>query len=322
MNLRKPTLFAAACLAAASAMSQTVQAPSDAYLWLEDVQGERALAWVRERNAETETVLQAQPGFTELRAGVRQVLDSRDEIPRVWRMGPWLYNLWKDAANPRGLWRRTSLAEFRKPQPAWETVLDIDALGKAEGKNWVWGSASCLAPDYKRCMLGLSLGGADARVLREFDIEAKRFVEGGFVVPEAKTNLTWADADTLYVASDFGPGSLTDSGYARTVRRWKRGQPLAQAETVFEGAAKDMMVYAWVDKTPGFERSFFVTLPDIFSTREFLLQGKAQVRIDKPDDAKLKLQGRHLLLQLRSDWKVGNTTWPRGSLLVATLRPT
>ena len=132
----------AGLLACPTAMAQT----SDPYLWLEDVQSDKALAWVRERNAVTEKLLQAQPGFDERRRAIREVLDSREQIPYVSRRGEWLYNLWKDAANPRGLWRRTTLAEYRKPQPAWETVIDVDALGKAEKENWVWGGASCLAP--------------------------------------------------------------------------------------------------------------------------------------------------------------------------------
>ena len=136
--------------------------PSDPFLWLEDVMGEHALAWVRQRNAESEDLLQAQPGFEALRAGIREVLDSREQIPYVSRRGDWLYNLWRDAANPRGLWRRTTLAEYRKPQPAWETVIDVDALGRAEGENWVWAGATCLGPDYRRCLVSLSRGGADA----------------------------------------------------------------------------------------------------------------------------------------------------------------
>ncbi len=133
------------------------------------MQGERALAWVRERNAESEALLQAQPGFEAMRSSIREVLDSREQIPYVSRRGDWLYNLWRDAAHPRGLWRRTTLAEYRKPAPAWETVIDIDALGRAEGENWVWAGATCLGPDYRRCLVSLSRGGADARVVREFD---------------------------------------------------------------------------------------------------------------------------------------------------------
>ena len=295
-------------------MAQTDQDP---YLWLEDVQSERALAWVRERNALTEKRLLAQPGFEPTERAIREVLDSREQIPSVSRRGDWFYNLWRDAEHPRGLWRRTTLAEYRKAKPAWETVIDIDALGQAEKENWVWAGATCLGPDYRRCLVSLSRGGADASVVREFDTVDKRFVAGGFQLPEAKSSVDWLDIDTVYVGTDFGPGSLTDSGYPRIVKRWKRGQPLAEAVTVFEAPRQD--VYAWVsvDHTPGFERTTFGRATSFYSNQQFLLQGEKQLPIDKPADAKLAFWREHLLLELRSDWTVGGKTWPRGALLVA-----
>ena len=289
----------------------------DPFLWLEDVQGERALAWVRERNADTERALEAVPGHEARRQAILEVLDSRDRIPTVQRRGPWLYNLWQDAANPRGLWRRTTLDEFRKPQPAWETVLDLDALGRAEGENWVWGGAQVLGPAYRHALVMLSRGGADAKVVREFDLVDKRFVEGGFVVPEAKTEVDWIDADNVYVASDFGPGSLTESGYPRVVRHWRRGQPLAEAKTVFEGEVADVAVYTFVDRTPGFERTGFGRHVGFYDSRLFLLQDGALQPVDKPLDASLSFWRERVLLQLRSDWAVAGRQWPRGSLLVA-----
>ena len=310
-----------ACLVIPFAGAQSLMTPSpastDPYLWLEDVQGERALAWVRERNAATERQLQAVPGYEQRRLAVLSVLDSSERIPRVQRAGPWLYNLWQDAKNRRGLWRRTTMVEYQKPQPAWETVLDLDALGKAESENWVWGGAACLGPTYRRCLLSLSRGGADAKVVREFDAVDKRFVEGGFVVPEAKTDITWADADTVYVGSDFGPGSLTDSGYPRVVKRWRRGQPLADAVTVFEGERSDVAVYAFVDHTPGYERTGFGRHTDFYDSRSFLLQGQKLQAIDKPIDAAFSFWRERVLIQLRSDWSVAGRLWPRGSLLVA-----
>ncbi len=306
------------------AMSQSPAAtpvtPTDPYLWLEDVQGERALAWVRERNEQSEAELQARPGFDQMRNDIRAVLDSKEQIPYVQRRGNFFYNLWKDAANPRGLWRRTSLAEYRKQQPAWETVLDLDALGKAEKENWVWGGATWLGPDAQglcsRCLLSLSRGGADASVVREFDASSKRFIDNGFVLPEAKSSVEWIDIDHLYVATDFGPGSMTESGYPRVVKRWQRGLPLATARTVFEAEVKDVYAYASVDKTPGYERTLFVRALDFYNTRMQLLQGDRLVPIDKPSDAQLSFWRERVLVELRSDWKLGETTWPRGSLLV------
>jgi prolyl oligopeptidase len=315
------TLLACSSVVKPPAMTPANPAPTtattDPYLWLEDVQGERALAWVRERNAHSEAVLQSQPGFETLRTRLREVLDSREQIPYVTRQGDWLYNLWRDADNPRGLWRRTTLAEYRKAKPAWETVLDIDALGKAEKENWVWAGASCLWPDYRKCLLSLSRGGADATVVREFDTVSKQFVAGGFSVPEAKTSIDWIDADSVYIGSDFGPGSLTDSGYPRVIKRWQRGQPLAQAATVFEGQAKDVAVYVSVDATPGFARTVFGRSIDFYNATSNLLQGGQLLPIDKPLDAQLSFRRDLVLIELRSDWKLPAATWPRGSLLVS-----
>ena len=293
---------------------------TDPHLWLEDVQGERALAWVRERNRETEAELLARPGFAEREKAIREVLDSRDRIPAIGRIGGHVYNLWLDAANPRGLWRRTTLAEYRKPQPAWETVLDLDALGKAEGENWVWGGATAHGPAYRRCLVQLSRGGADATVVREFDLVAKRFVpaaEGGFVLPEAKSNVAWIDADTLWVGTDFGPGSLTASGYTRVVKRWRRGTPIGAAQTVYEGRTEDVYAFVSVDRTPGFERTVFFRAPDFYSSELALLQGDRLVPLPKPLDATLRFWRRHVLLELRSDWQAGDQRFVRGSLLVA-----
>ena len=307
-------LFAAllALITSTPTMSQT----ADPYLWLEDVQGERALSWVRQRNAESETALKATPGFDSRVRQIREVLDSADKIPYASRRGSHFYNLWQDAANPRGLWRRTTLAEYRKPQPAWELVLDIDALGKAESENWVWGGASCLGPAYRRCLVSLSRGGADAKVVREFDLVDKRFVEDGFKLPEAKTQVEWIDADHLFVGTDFGAGSLTESGYPRVFKRWRRGQPLAQATLAFEGERKDVSAFVNVDHTPGFERTVYGRHLDFYNSRLFLVQGDKALAINKPDDAKFEFWRERVLIELRSDWTVAGRTWPRGALLV------
>ena len=296
-------------------MTPTAMQP-DPWLWLEDVHGDAALAWVRRQNAETEALLRARPGFDALRQGILEVLDSREQIPYVTRRGDWLYNLWRDADNPRGLWRRTTLAEYRKAAPAWETVIDIDALGRAEGENWVWGGAACLGPEYRRCLVSLSRGGADATVVREFDTVAKSFVDGGFQLPEAKSRVEWLDAESVFVGTDFGPGSLTDAGYPRIIKRWQRGQPLADATTVFEAERGDVMAYASVDATPGYERITLARMVDFYNSREFLLAGATLQPLDKPDDAQLTFWRERVLIELRSDWTLGERTWPSGSLLV------
>ena len=200
----------------------------DPYLWLEEVTSEKSLAWVKARNAISQKELEGAPGFGDLKARLRSIYDSKDRIPAVFAHGKFLYNFWKDEAHPRGLWRRTSLAEYRKAAPAWELVLDLDALGTAENKSWVWHGSQCLPPKYERCLVNLSPGGSDAHVTREFDVVKKAFVAGGFALPEAKSQVGWKDFDTLYVATDFGPGTLTDSGYPRIVKEWKRGTPLTE----------------------------------------------------------------------------------------------
>ena len=295
----------------------------DPYLWLEEVHGERALGWVRERNAETRRLLEARPDFAPTRDLVRAVLDSKERIPHVRRRGPWLYNFWQDEAHPRGLWRRTTLDEYRRAEPAWQTLLDLDALAADEGENWVWGGASAYGPAYRRALLSLSRGGADAAVVREFDLEARAFVapaDGGFALPEAKSQVEWVDADTLFVGTDTGPGSMTDSGYPRTVRRWRRGTPLADAPVVFEGEAGDVSVGVSVDRTPGHERVVYVRSLDFYRSRQWLADGTAadapRVLLDLPEDAGPAFLRDRLLVHLRSDWQAGGATHPAGSLLI------
>jgi prolyl oligopeptidase len=309
-------VLAAALLSAT--MTPQAQTPDDPHLWLEAVQDEKALSWVRERNAVTRRQLEAHPRFTAMRERFLEILNSRDRIPYVTRQGDWFYNLWRDDKNKRGLWRRTTLAEYRKPQPAWETVLDLDALATREKENWVWSSAACFGPSYRRCLLSLSRGGADAVVMREFDTVDKRFVERGFALPEAKSDVAWIDENTIFVGTDFGPGSLTDSGYPRVIKRWRRGQLLAEAAMVFEGEPQDVAVSVTVDRTPGFERTLVSRSLDFYNTRQFLLQADGKtLEIDKPRDASVNFHREQLLLELRSDLMAGGTTYPRGSLLAA-----
>jgi len=321
--LRVGWLLLACALAACTTTAPTTMSapePEDRFLWLEDVMGERALAWVRERNAESEAVLRSDPRFESIRQSVLEVLDSREQIPYVVRRGEWFYNFWRDDRSPRGLWRRTTLADYRQPQPAWQTVIDLDALASAEGENWVWAGATAFGPEYRRALVSLSRGGADANVVREFDLLDKRFVEGGFSLSEAKSRVTWVDADTLFVATDFGPGSLTDSGYPRIIKRWQRGQPLAAAAVVFEGEPSDVSVSVSVDRTPGYERTTFARALDFYTDKTWIQVDGKLVPVDKPDDAELDFWRDTLLLQLRSDWNVGGRTWPAGSLLATDAR--
>jgi len=302
--------------------SQTAPAPEaeDPHLWLEDVDGEAALAWVRARNAETAAELEGTGLYRDLERDILEVMDSEARIPYVAKAGGLFYNFWRDAAHPRGLWRRTTLEEYRKAEPAWEVVLDLDALSEAEGASWVFQGAQFLRPGCARCLVLLSPGGSDAQVVREFDPVARCFVPDGFVLPQAKSSVAWIDRDTLFVATDFGPGSLTDAGYPRIVKLWKRGTGLSEARTVFEGAPGDVGVEAFHDPTPGFRRDFVLRRPSFF-TQELHLLGPdgTLARIELPADAEADLHRQWLLVKLRSPWTAGGRSYPAGSLLAAEL---
>lgn len=320
-RIRTMSSLAHACLlagllAAGTAAAKETAMPQDPYAWLEDVTGTKALDWVKAQNAKTEARLADTPAFKAREAGIREVLDSDAKIPAVQKIGPYYYNLWKDRAHERGLWRRTTLDEYRKPEPKWETVLDLDALNKAEGENWVWHGANCLRPEYTRCLIALSRGGADADVTREFDLGNKQWIKDGFFRPEAKGGLSWIDADTVYLYTDFGPGSLTSSGYPRIVKQWKRGTPMSSATLVYEGKPDDMYIAAMHDDTPGYERDF-VSRTLAFYNDEMYLRGAdgRLTKIDVPNSANKGVHRQWLTLELRDPWTVGGTTYPAGALL-------
>ncbi|MEJ7640524.1 MAG: prolyl oligopeptidase family serine peptidase [Singulisphaera sp.] len=291
--------------------------PDDPLLWLEDVTGDRALSWVRERNAESTAELAESPAFRALEQRILSILDSDAKIPMVSKIGPHYYNFWKDAKHKRGLWRRTTLDEYRKAEPAWETVIDLDGLGAAEKENWVWHGAMPLKPGYERCLVSLSRGGADADIRREFDLKTKAFVEGGYTLPEAKSRVAWRGLDSVFVGTDFGPGSLTKSGYPRVVKEWTRGTPLEKAETVYECSPDDMSAEGYRDLTPGFERDFVSRRKTFYSGETFLRRDGKLIKIEVPDDAEVDAEREHLLVTLRTDWAVGGKTYVAGSLIAA-----
>ena len=289
-------------------------APADPHGWLEDVGGDQALAWVRARNAVSERALGG-PAHDALRTRLQGILDAKERIPYVRKHGHYLYNFWRDAAHERGIWRRTTLSEYRKDAPHWETVIDLDALARDENENWVWAGTTFLEPRGTRCLVSLSRGGGDAEVVREFDVDARAFVAGGFTLPESKCSVAWIDRDTLFVATDFGAGSMTASGYPRIVKEWKRDTPLKDARLVFEAGAADLSASARRDLTPGFEREFVTRQIGFYTSELFLREGARLTRIDKPIDANAFAVRDVLLVELRSDWSVGGRSWPQGSLL-------
>ncbi|AVR97383.1 prolyl oligopeptidase family serine peptidase [Pseudoduganella armeniaca] len=307
-------------LAAALHASRPAASAEDPYLWLEEVDGDAALAWVGERNTVALAELQGDPGYPALRERLQTILDSKERIAYVRKHGQFLYNFWRDAEHVRGLWRRTTLEQYRAGTPQWETVIDLDALAQEEDENWVWQGVSSLYPDGNRCLISLSRGGGDAAVVREFDVATRRFVTEGFNLPEAKSALAWIDADTVFVSTDFGPGSMTASGYPRIVKQWRRGTPLAAAQTLFEAGPDDLGVGAYKDFTPGHSHQFISRQIDFYSSELFLRDGAALIKIDKPADANAYTVRDQLVVELRSAWTVDGGTYPQGALLAIGLR--
>lgn len=237
----RTTLIAAA--AACFATAALAQPGEDPHLWLEEIEGAKPLEQVRAWNSETDAVLMAMPGFDQRRTRALQLLTDPNRIAMPDDvMGDLVANHWIDTDHPRGLWRVSPLDAYLAGKPQWRTLIDVDALGKAEGKSWVWHGANCLPPEYRRCLVSLSPGGTDADVVREFDLRSGQFVEGGFVVPESKNTTTWIDDDTLLVAMAEGEGTVTRSGYARIVKEWKRGTPWSAARVVAEGTEADISI--------------------------------------------------------------------------------
>ncbi|HEX5142961.1 MAG TPA: prolyl oligopeptidase family serine peptidase, partial [Mycobacterium sp.] len=289
---------------------------TDPYLWLEDITGDDALDWVRAHNEPTLAELGGDE-FERMQTEALEILDTDARIPYVRRRGEYLYNFWRDAANPRGLWRRTTLDSYRDVDPDWDVLIDVDALASADGENWVWAGAEVVEPDLTLALVSLSRGGADATIVREFDMVTRQFVSDGFELPEAKSDVSWQGRDSVLVGTDFGPDSLTESGYPRIVKRWHRGQPLAEATTLFTGEASDVSVGAGYDPTPGFERLFIVRAFDFFNRERYELRGEELVRIDVPTDSAITTHREWLLIRPRTPWTTGGQTYPAGSLLAA-----
>src|SRR5213592_568299 len=262
------------------------QQPSDdPFVWLEDVEGQRSMEWVNAKNAATLAALTQSPLYQSFYDRIKQVLDSKDKIAFPEIIGTSLYNFWQDAEHERGIWRRTSWSSYATATPTWETVIDLDSLSKAEGVTWSWGGANCLEPEYRRCIVALSRGGSDATERREFDLTTRQFVAAGFTIPEAKTSATWVDDSTLLVGTNFGPGSMTTSGYARIIKLWKRGTPLSAATTVLEVPADHVGAFSG-SSNAGDRRSLLLFDGITFyESAQYLYDKGKAVKIDIPKDA-------------------------------------
>jgi prolyl oligopeptidase len=298
----------------------TLAAPDDdPYLWLEEVDGERALAFVERQNQLTLANFGG-AGFAADRDLLAAIYDRPDNIPYVTRRGGLLYNLWKDKDHPRGLWRRTTIDEFRKADPQWDVVLDIDRLAADEDQDWLLNWTQTLPPHHSRAILSLSRGGSDAVRLREFDIETKSFIDGGFVLPEAKGGAAWFEADTLLLTSSYGEGMATASGYARTVRLWRRDTDVAAAPVIFETSAENMAVYIDIDRTGEIPRFWFVEKIDFFHHRLWIGdESGPRTRLDLPTDVWMEAHRDWLSLKLRSAWTSGGKAYAPDTVLGISL---
>lgn len=287
--------------------------------WLEEVDGERALDTVRRWNAATAAVLEADPLFRTFEAEALEILTSDARLAEGGIRGGQFDNFWQDPEHVRGLWRTTSLKAYLKGAPEWEVLLDVDALDAAEQQNWIWHGATC-APGSPRCMIGLSRGGTDAAEYREFDRDTRQFVPGGFFVPEAKSDVAWLDEDTLLVGTDRGPGSLTESGYPRTVVKWARGTDLRDAEELYAGEVTDVWASPIV-LHHGDDAVAYISRGRTFYDQEVHLVGGAGVeRLPLPErHAVIGLFHGVLILQVLQDWTFGADTYRSGSLVAFAL---
>ncbi|MDX2235825.1 MAG: prolyl oligopeptidase family serine peptidase [Hyphomonadaceae bacterium] len=317
--------LAAAAFAAFTAACATLMTSQtrDPYAYMEEVEGQKALDWVRAQNARSLGKLEADPRFAPLRAEALAIVNNKDRLPLGNVRDGWVYNFWQDAANVRGLWRRSRLEAYAAGKPAWETLLDVDALSTAENANWVFKGAECEPRGGARCLISLSNGGKDAAVLREFDTAAKTFVADGFTLPEAKSSAAWKDRDTLYIATDWGPGTLTESGYPFVVKMLKRGQPLTAAVEVYRGAVSDVGVF--VGDMESEDGTHIVTATQgvtFFTANTYLLSDASAAKITLPSRA--TVQGLHkgeLIFTIEEAWTPpgGATAYPQGALLSSTL---
>ncbi len=315
-------------LAAALAFAPTTIAAQDTdaddpYIWLEEIQGERALAKVDQWNADTEAVLTAQPEYPLAKAWAKQILDDTRQIALPDAIqGDMVTNLWRDADNPRGLWRIASLESYMAGAPEWRVLIDVDKLGEDEGQSWVWHGANCLAPEYARCLIALSPGGTDADVVREFDVTTGRFVDGGFSLPEAKSNVAWFDEDTLFVGTDEGDGSLTDSGYPRLVKLWDRGTDFSTARQIAEGEQADISASGF-SVLDGDTRWRFVNRSPSFWTNQISLvkEDGSTVPLPLPEDAEFEAVLNGLVIaKLNSALETTGGTEQPGALVAWSLQ--
>ncbi len=299
-------------------------AAADDHLALEQVDGTEAMAFVRAENEKSLAALTGDPRYETYRAQAEAILTATDRIPAPSFLGDGIGNFWQDGTNPKGVWRRTTLDSYASADTRWETLLDVDALARSEGKDWVFKGASCLPPDERRCLISLSDGGKDAVVVREFDLTTKAFVTDGFVLPEGKHRISWLDRDTLLVATDFGPGALTESGYPYIVKSLKRGQTLAQATEVYRGAQSDggygVSPSVFRDANGAVEAVIFNRPLDTFRSETWEWRDGRAVRLKLPERVSIHgTMGDLLIVSPEEAWSPAGIDYAAGALLAMPL---
>jgi prolyl oligopeptidase len=293
---------------------------ADPYQWLEGVDDEKALAWVSKLNAQTEKNLGSDPLFQEIYKDSLNALNSKDKLPEIEIIGDWVYYLKKNNDHPRGLYVRTSIEEFKNGAPKWQTVIDIDAKSEADGIKWVFHGLECLSPDYEKCLMFLSPGGGDADQMWEFSATTLKFIEGGFELPKAKMQVSWIDADHLFVGTDFGSGSLTKSGYPRVSKIWQRGTELSTARTILEVSENSVSGYSTRLKSESGHIDLLVDAIDYWNRRYYQWSGDTKHLLQLPTSAVIKdYIENYLVVSLQDDWQLGNETYSQGSVLL--IRP-
>ena len=284
----------------------------DPYLWLEEVEGKKSLAWVEEQNEETFTRYTETNAFKEKYERIKKELNDDERIPSAYYQNGEMYNFWRDEKNVRGVWRKTSFKSYLKDEPIWEDILDIDQLANDEGINWLYKGADCLAPEYKRCLIRLSDGGTDAVTIREFDLEEKKFVKDGFNTYPSKQNASWINEDQILIGADFGEGSMNESGYPMQVKLWNRGESLEEAKIFFSGSYEKIFNFPFVSIRPDGKYYGIIEGPTFFSEVLHLFDGEKLVKINLPQ--MIDIHGffnESLILSIEEDWEI----FKSGSLL-------
>jgi len=300
--------------------SVSVSADHDPFLWLEEVQSDKSMEWVKAQNQISESELSTSPFYKELHQQSINILNSKDKIKYVSIRGDKVYNFWRDADHVRGIYREANLKDYLANNPKWETVLDIDNLGKDENESWVYKGMNCLFPDYEKCMVLLSRGGADATVAREFNIKKREFVKDGFYLPEAKSNISWRDQNSLYIGTNFGEGSLTKSGYPRITKLWQRGTELKNAPAVFEGDVNSVSAFTGRSFSIHGNQDYIYEGTSFYTNVIYLLDGDKKSKVVKPDDARWAgLYNKNIFIELKSDWEYQGQAFKQGTIIYSTI---